>query len=59
MSSLEDGEVAPDVTAIGISFGNSYSSIAYTNSVSSCVCECTPLVKNADRVINRRADPKS
>ena len=35
MSAVEDGEVnAPEVNAIGISFGNSNSSIAYTSGVS-------------------------
>ena len=34
MSAEEDGEAAaPDVHAIGISFGNSNSSIAYTSGV--------------------------
>lgn len=31
MSSQEEGEISPQITAIGISFGNSNSSIAYTS----------------------------
>ena len=56
MSSQEEGEISsPEVTAIGISFGNSNSSIAYTSGVCLWSCPLT-FASVADKDIGSHAN---